>query len=477
VAQAVKDTLPYFLGAVDDEQFRKQEELRRLKAELRAYQRNLSEMKAISGEGASKAQALLAQARDSGLTTTVSTTGEEVISALDTIDKTPTATIEADLPTGEEYARLTAERDALIEEQRRLDDEIAGARAFQRDETGFSDEASRQAGRLVSIGIFDAIGSHSANGCPLCGQDLEGDASVPNVEDVQATLHDVSSRLEAVGRAAPQVEKAIADLESKLEGVRSALADNRAAMDAVRRASDRLQELRDEAAKKTLIIGRISLYLENLPDLPDTQALEAQIADLRKQCAELEDELSSERVRERVDSISSILGRWMSDSAAKLKLEHSDFPLRLDFQKLTTVTDKPDGPIPMDRMGSGENWVGHHLIAHLGLHKLFTEQRRPVPRFLFLDQLSQVYFPTGDDKDGSLAALGDDDLQALSRMFGLVFEVVKQLTPGFQVVLTEHADLSEDWYEDAVVERWRGVSKLVPEHWPVRDSGDAPAVE
>jgi hypothetical protein len=51
-------------------------------------------------------------------------------------------------------------------------------------------------------------------------------------------------------------------------------------------------------------------------------------------------------------------------------------------------------------------------------------------------------------------------------MFQFVFEAVKELAPGLQVVITEHADISESWYQDAVVERWRGGLKLVPDEWP-----------
>lgn len=51
-------------------------------------------------------------------------------------------------------------------------------------------------------------------------------------------------------------------------------------------------------------------------------------------------------------------------------------------------------------------------------------------------------------------------------MFKFVFKVVSELAPRFQVVITEHADLQEDWYQHAIVERWRGGAKLVPEEWP-----------
>jgi hypothetical protein len=50
-------------------------------------------------------------------------------------------------------------------------------------------------------------------------------------------------------------------------------------------------------------------------------------------------------------------------------------------------------------------------------------------------------------------------------MFELVFEVVGKLAPQFQVIITEHADLNEPWYQNAVVEKWRRGAKLVPEDW------------
>jgi hypothetical protein len=244
-------------------------------------------------------------------------------------------------------------------------------------------------------------------------------------------------------------------------------------MDAVRSANERLQQIQEMESRRAHIVGRISLYLESLPELPDTKALEDEGRRLQQQSDALEEELSADRVKERVDSIASILGGWMTDWARRLYLEHSEFPLRLDIKKLTIVADTADGPVPMDRMGSGENWVGYHLIAHLALHKWFTQRTRPTPRFLFLDQPSQVYFPPEKIVDGTVTGVSEDDRAAVSRMFKLVFDVVAELSPGFQVIITEHADINETWYQDAVVERWRGPNKLVPDSWPRQGTASA----
>jgi len=85
--------------------------------------------------------------------------------------------------------------------------------------------------------------------------------------------------------------------------------------------------------------------------------------------------------------------------------------------------------------------------------------------FIFFDQPSQVYFPADKDVDGSMGLVPDDDRHRVLQMFRLIFEAVEAVAPGLQVILIEHADINEDWYRDAVVERWRGGKKFVPEDW------------
>lgn len=51
-------------------------------------------------------------------------------------------------------------------------------------------------------------------------------------------------------------------------------------------------------------------------------------------------------------------------------------------------------------------------------------------------------------------------------MFSLIFQAVEQVEPSLQVIIVEHADLNEQWYREAIVERWRGGMKLVPDDWP-----------
>jgi hypothetical protein len=465
-AQAVKDTLPYFLGAVDDEYVRRREQLRRLREQLRTIERRLAELSSLRGTGMSVASGLIAQARDAGLSGAEPATWEETLVALRVVASTPLADVDVALPDGTEFSRLTAERARLLDEQRRIREELTTIGSFGVETSDFTREASEQRNRLQSIGILATPGAEPA--CPLCAQPLNEDVRPPSPADVDGTLTMLASRLESAAQATPKLEQLIGELEHRLQGTQNQLTKNRAEMEAVRTANDQTAQLRDDIARKAHILGRIGLYVESQPELADDEESRAAAELLRKEIAELESALSDERIRERIESISSILGRKMTDWARELNLEHSTFPLRLDLNRLTVVADTPDGPLPMERMGSGENWVGYHLIAHLALHQWFVQRDRPVPGFLFLDQPSEVYFPSEKDVDGSTDVISEDDRALVSRMFRLIFDAVQDVAPGLQVVITEHADINEPWYQDAVVERWRGGLKLVPDSWPRR---------
>ncbi len=464
VAQAIKDTLPYFMGAVDDEFLKKRQQLRKLQAEVRSLERQLSELRFLQGEGGSKGASLLAQARDVGLTESKSDTVEGTVQILREVANTRVNTIDVQSGVGAEYVSLVVERRELLNQQRRLRDEIAAARSLEVEKSGFQREAEEQRSRLMCIGIFDE--SQRGHSCPLCTRPLSDEIDTPAVADIRESLIEISNRLDNVARVTPQLEKAIAEIEGTLQRVNSLLQKNRMAMDAIQASNVIIQRLRDDNSARAMVLGRITLYLESLPSLPDTTDSDRRLELLIDECRRIEEELSDETVRERIESIASILGTSMTEWAKELNLEHSKYPLRLNLKKLTVIADTPDGPVPMERMGSGENWVGYHLIAHFALHKWFASQNRPVPRFLFLDQPSQVYFPADKDFDDSLPSVKGSDREAVARMFQLIFRIVRELSPGFQTIITEHADIDAEWYREHVRERWRDGTKLIPEEWP-----------
>jgi hypothetical protein len=221
-------------------------------------------------------------------------------------------------------------------------------------------------------------------------------------------------------------------------------------------------------ARRARVLGRISLWLESVSFTDDTSPLREDVVRKQGRVTALERQLDEGEKDERLNSILNRIGVQMTEWASRLELEHSGSPVRLDLSRVTVVVDREDRPIPLSNLGSGKNWLGSHLIAHLALHKHFRQHNRPVPRFLFLDQPSQVFYPADRDAElqGSLEGISDEDQKEVARMYNMIFDVVESLTPNFQVIITDHANLrADDRFQAAIVEQWRGPNALVPLEW------------
>lgn len=203
-------------------------------------------------------------------------------------------------------------------------------------------------------------------------------------------------------------------------------------------------------------------------NLPDVSGQQVRLDELREQEAQLNEVVSTETIQARLESCLSNVNRHLSDYAKQIDLEYSDSPLRLDPRNLTIVADTPERGVSMREIGSGENHVGYHIVAHLALHTWFASRGRPVPSFLLLDQLSQAHFsPDTLPGNGVTQEKIDADRQAVKRLFNLIFDVVEKLGGKFQVLITDHPDFSDDVrFQAALRERWRDGLKLVPEDWP-----------
>ncbi len=471
--QAIKDTLPYFLGAVDDEYVARMEELRRLRRELRKIERKLEEYNAVKGEGITVAQRLLSEATDLGMRPgqAIPETWGDSLDALRQLNRVVEPEEDRVALEGDEFRRLQAEQNDISHELHIVRDQLEAARALTSDRQGFSEEAHAQILRLKSIELFDSENTvapaHDA--CPLCHSVLPSDVQNPPVQAIQDSLAKLDAQIRDVEDRAPQMQTVITQLEEKQATIKSRLRDNREKREAIQRENTRLQEYRDKNARYAHTLGRVSLYLESASQIAfeSDSELQKQASELRRQVEVLENELSNEKVEERIQSALSIISRDMDMRAKELELEHAEFPLRLNLQRLTVIADSDDGPIYMNKMGSGENWVGYHLVAHFALHHWFVNRDRPVPRFIFIDQPSQVYFPEDDDwprEDNGLNEIGEDR-KKVERMYKLAYDAAQELGGQFQIIVTDHANINQPWFQDCVIERWREGEKLIPPEW------------
>lgn len=462
-AQAIKDSFPYFIGAVDENYVAKVAQLRETRRELRRQEAALASATALAEEGS--LSKMVSEARHVGLlpqdysAVAYQTNVEDLRNAIRTIVNTSAIEMTAATDDHIELDRLNDERSAMRRHLRQLSDELKAMTGLRQDEGGYANEASQHVARLESLNLL----SESEHACPLCSQEMP--ERIPAVGELRAELERASRQLDTARRHTPGLERLILDKQAEVDQVRTQMRENWSALEALNSANQRFAQMRDAAERRAHVRGRISMMLEAIEQTPETSDLHASIERLQQAVARLQDEIGSEVIADRVDSILSNLSGPMTRWATTLELEHCGVPFRLDAKRMTVVADAWDGPIFMQNMGSGANWLGCHLIAHLALHELFTRRERPVPRFLFLDQPSQVYFPAEAGRDVNAASDEDEDRLAVIRMFALIKNVVEALAPKFQVIITEHADINEPWYQEAVVERWRSGRALIPSEW------------
>ena len=457
ITNAIRDTMPYFLGAVDEDAILLATERRTKDRELRMLTRQVTEAEAITGTGSEKAVALLIEAEAVGLIHGTDHLNKADFDVLyDALKGIKLVTQRVPMGSMDHLSALQTQLKDKENEYAELQDSINEARIYLADASGFSGELAHQKVRLESIGLFEKL-DFNAKKCPLCSGDLNPEP--PGVTKLKESILALDQSINRVEKERPQLRRFIDQQEEKIGGIKEEIAVIKAEIEGIytqMQDADRIRDLNDRRAK---VFGRISYWLENVELVDDTTEAKKRIQELEGRIAEIDAILSNDSVKDRVSSALSVIQNDMTTWAKELEMEYAGSPYRLDFGKVTVVVDH-GRPIPLKEMGSGANWLGSHLITMFGLHKFFINNNRPVPNFLFLDQPSQVYFPEGSTADE------DMDIHAVTKVFDFIRERVDELDGKMQVIVVDHAKLDSDEFKAETIEDWKNTGvKLVPVDW------------
>jgi hypothetical protein len=469
MSASIRDSLPYFLGAVAGDHAEKHQQLRLARRTLRRAEIALDAARAEAADHDSQIQSLLGEAYATGLIDVDRAPTELAVTILQgALENRPqNELLDIDIQSQDRRTALNAERLTLRTELGYLLDQRAVLMETAVTDGGYDGAIAKQLQRLKSVHLLPPIDGHGADACPVCKQTLAD--SDPTATQLTNRLSDLTTELESLALAQPGRQKALAEITAEIQLNRDRLISVEGALeadDATTADSGRLVDSRRMQFVRGRIdatIGRLARRREvDMPTLVET------VTAAKRRVAALERELDDDLARERLTSALITLGREMTVLAQELDLENSDQGVRLDLAKLTVVTDTPTGPVPLAGLGSGANWLGYHLATYLALHKTFVEGGRPVPRLLMLDQPTQVFYeskPTAArDRMSESGTPDDEDHTAVTRMFKLLDVFVKSLAPYFQIIVSDHAHLADDWFEAAVEHNWRG-DALIPRDW------------
>ncbi len=426
---------------------------------------------------------LLAEAYAAGLTTENELTeGAQIVAALRealhaarTEPKTAAQTAGRDV---DDVALQDRRRDLLRRRGELRDDleTVMDSRALllerAESERDFETAVGLHAGRLTSLELLP-LHDHAETGgdadqsvgaCPLCSSELVHPDPTPSA--LTERLQALRGELDLLDAAPESRRRVLTDLEGEANRLRQELIAVGAAVEALNSADEAMRAQRDAIATRNYTRGRIDALLGVVTSSTgeSLDRLRRSVEGAAERVDQLQAELDPEADREQLTSRLNIVGRTMTELAQQLGLEHVEDGVRLDLANLTVVTDTNTGPLPLVRIGSGANWVGYHLATHLALHKYFTENDRPVPRFLMIDQPTQAFSPSDVEKNAG--TVNDADREAVLAMFRAMRDVAEELAPRMQIIVSDHANLvDEAWFQDSVEHIWRGGEALVPAEW------------
>lgn len=473
-APAIRDTLPYFLGAQGLDELRRRQRLTEQRRALRAAGQRLARAQAELFEGADRARGLVVEANDAGLLRPEEAGDLGELSVPDArtllkslVDRTLEPVVASD--AGAEFENVRLELAEQRERGREIVEELRGLESFNEVATGYATELVEHRARLVSIGLVPND-THDVE-CPVCGSALSGDDA--EHEAISAEFDAVSRRLELAGRDRPRVEKARSELLEERDVALRRVAELNETLSALAETNDLVARERQRVNIQSYVRGKIAEYLGSIVNLDSSEfeALGGTVSRLQQVVQELEASLDPARLRSQVDSAIARINRDVTAIAQRLGLEHSADGVRIDANRLTVVADTSAGPAYLDagHIGSGLNWVGYHLAVYLALHRYFIDRARPVPRFVLIDQPSQAFFPPDRRTGGDLDELSDTDRAHTKDLYKVMYDEVAAHDGAFQLIVLDHADFSDDWFQDSVVQRWRDGEALIPSDWLIPD--------
>jgi hypothetical protein len=170
VGTAIRDTFPYFLGAIDEDRLLKQAQLDQARRHLRQLERQLRDAATLDSSTYPRAQALVDEAKQTGLIDerVIVASYEATLEILRRVARDSGVNDRAVMSDGEDLlATLRNERQGLRTELERVNAEIRSTRTFTMETSGYEREAKEQRARLSAVGLFSSDG-HDPNICPLC---------------------------------------------------------------------------------------------------------------------------------------------------------------------------------------------------------------------------------------------------------------------------------------------------------------------
>jgi predicted nucleic acid-binding Zn-ribbon protein len=388
-----------------------------------------------------------------------------------------------DIPEGTSEASVN-ELTSLINEEDRLGQEIGSIRRRLNKLDQLSSSIGEygatltsQEDRLQGVGWFEK-NLQKTHKCPVC--EAEHTNGNPRLDELKKLAEDLKALATSVYQAPAKLDKELADLRQELRRREGAISKIRQKRKDLERQSAILSKQRQHVRQIYLFVGRVEQALENVGASRNVDDLRARVNVLALKIAELKKNLDPSAQRDRLNAALDTVSAKTANYAKLLQLEHAVANVRLNLRELTLQFSPLSGRTDfLWEVGAGQNWVGYHVAGLLALHEHFISlANNPVPRFLVIDQPSQVYFPAAwpsmeQTPNGKSVIESSSDIDGVRRIFSALSHFMNTAANKFQIIVTEHAgSITWDGIPNVhLVGNWRkGYDEfLIPHSWKEKE--------
>lgn len=378
------------------------------------------------------------------------------------INENNNESVEKILSLEKEYNRLLSQKRELNYKYKNINSSIDYAKKYKEE------LSNNQAIAEASINVAT---------CPFCTQETNIIANEANqleeaIKWLNIELRKSPYLLDSFESDKNNIKEKISNIEEKLKSIKNEIEQ----LKNITKALENNKSLNEQALKVKL---KIENLLESLMDRKDNN-IEEKIKATQQDISEFEKLLKDEfNLDKQLEEAEKYINYKMKEIGNKLDFESSYKPINLKFSltnfDLWHEKENKD-KVYLRSMGSGANWLYSHITLFLALHNFFCSlgNKSIVPSILFLDQPSQVYFPTSikdendefnidriEEKKGTNTK--DEDLKAVTNLFNQLVSfcktTLKETGIEPQIIITDHADkleLDSVDFENLVKDRrWR----------------------
>jgi hypothetical protein len=342
-----------------------------------------------------------------------------------------------------ELNRVVSEEDQLAQEIGSVRRRLEKIEQLSTSVQEYGANLTGQEDRLQGVGWFEEK-LQNTHECPVCAAaHVTGNI---RLAELQTLAREMKSLTASVHQAPPKLDHELAALRLELRDKEGLLSKARHKRKYLEDRSAALSAQRQRVRQIYLFVGRVEQALENVRASRNVEELRAKVDTLARRIAELKRDLDPRTQRDRLDAAITKVSSKIADYARLLQLEHASENVRLNLRELTLQFSPLSGRTDfLWEVGSGQNWVGYHVAGLLALHEHFIgTSQNPVPRFLVIDQPSQVYFPEAwpsieQTPDTPGKADRSPDIDGVRRIFSALSAFFDAVSAEFQIIVTEHA--------------------------------------